>query len=121
MDNNTQTNTYDFKKLRSHQTFKSSNRLTLEISKEQYETLLANIKDDFNTTKEIAPNSKEPINEEFTYKLLDNNCVTWVIRKLSNIGIELIDETYTIPGNFMELLPTIKLIHSTFFKFQNID
>ncbi|TNH32162.1 hypothetical protein FDW48_08175, partial [Campylobacter helveticus] len=84
MDNNTQTNTYDFKKLRSHQTFKSSNRLTLEISKEQYETLLANIKDDFNTTKEIAPNSKEPINEEFTYKLLDNNCVTWVIRKLSN-------------------------------------
>ncbi|TNB60206.1 hypothetical protein FDW43_10140, partial [Campylobacter helveticus] len=120
MDNNTQTNTYDFKKLRSHQTFKSSNRLTLEISKEQYETLLQDIQKDYEMTKDIKPQSLKSINEEFTYKLLDNNCVTWVIRKLSNIGIELIDETYTIPGNFMELLPTIKLIHSTFFKFQNI-
>ena len=120
LDNNVNKNCYIIKKLRSSQTFYPSNRCTLEISQEQYETLLTNIKDDFNTTKEITPNSQKPINEEFTYKLLENNCVTWVIQKLSDIGIEVVDN-YKIPGNFLENFDTIKFFHSIFLKFQNID
>ena len=93
---------------------------------EQYETLLANIKDDFNTTKEITPNSQKPINEEFTYKLLENNCVTWVIQKLSDIGIEVINTGEWIPDapmvdDLKENFDTIKFFHSVFLKFQNID
>ncbi len=126
LDNNVDKNRYIIKKLRSPQTFKPSNRCTLEISEEQYETLLANIKADFEATKEITPNSKEPINEEFTYKLLENNCVTWVVKKLSDIGIEVINTDEWIPDfpildNLKENLNTIKSLHSIFLKFQNID
>lgn len=121
VDNNTQTNTYNIKRLRSTQTFKPSNRCTLEISQEQYETLLSNIKKDFETTREIKPQSLKPINEEFSYNLYANNCVHWVIKKLFDIGIEVIDETYTIPGNFMKCFPYFKFLHSIFLKFQNID
>ncbi|EON0958045.1 hypothetical protein, partial [Campylobacter jejuni] len=121
LDSNIDKNCYIIKKLRSPQAFKPSNRCTLELSKEQYEILLANIKNDFNTTKEITPNSKEPINEEFTYKLLENNCVTWVIQKLSDIGIELIDDEYKVPGNLIDIFGLIKSLHSIFLKFQNID
>ncbi|ELE3435779.1 hypothetical protein RC953_001832, partial [Campylobacter jejuni] len=117
LDSNIDKNCYIIKKLRSPQAFKPSNRCTLELSKEQYEILLANIKNDFNTTKEITPNSKEPINEEFTYKLLENNCVTWV----SDIGIELIDDEYKVPGNLIDIFGLIKSLHSIFLKFQNID
>ncbi|MCV3501664.1 hypothetical protein L8X52_08555 [Campylobacter lari] len=121
LDSNIDKNCYIIKKLRSPQTFKPSNRCTLELSKEQYESLLVNIKADFEATKEITPNSEKPINEEFTYKLLENNCVTWVIRKLSDIGIELIDDEYKVPGNLIDIFGLIKFLHSIFLKFQNID
>ncbi|MCR6577711.1 hypothetical protein [Campylobacter insulaenigrae] len=121
LDSNIDKNCYIIKKLRSPQTFKPSNRCTLELSKEQYESLLVNIKADFEATKEITPNSEKPINEEFTYKLLENNCVTWVIRKLSDIGIELIDDEYKVPGNLIDIFGLIKSLHSIFLKFQNID
>ena len=121
VDNNTKTNTYNEKKLRSTKTFSKTNRCVLEISKEQYNTLLKNIKRDFESTKDIRPKSLEPINEEFTYSIHRNNCVNWVIQKLSNIGIELIDENYIIPGNFMDIFSYIQKIHSTFLKFQSID
>ena len=126
LDNNVNKNCYIIKKLRSSQTFYPSNRCTLEISQEQYETLLTNIKDDFNTTKEITPNSQKPINEEFTYKLLENNCVTWVIQKLSDIGIEVINTGEWIPDapmvdDLKENFDLIKSLHSIFLKFQNID
>ncbi|MBF7048672.1 hypothetical protein IY972_01295, partial [Campylobacter volucris] len=126
LDNNIDKNCYIIKKLRSLQTFKPSNRCTLELSKEQYKSLLANIKADFEATKEITPNSEKPINEEFTYKLLENNCVTWVIQKLSDIGIEVINTDewildFPILDNLKENLNTIKSLHSIFLKFQNID
>ncbi|MFY4691537.1 hypothetical protein ACOTVD_10965 [Campylobacter jejuni] len=126
LDNNIDKNCYIIKKLRSSQTFKPSNRCTLELSKEQYESLLANIKNDFNTTKEITPKTQKPINEEFTYKLLENNCVTWLLNKLSDIGIEVINTDEWIPDfpildNLKENLNTIKSLHSIFLKFQNID
>ncbi|MFY4766894.1 hypothetical protein ACOTVC_08575 [Campylobacter sp. GB48] len=126
LDSNIDKNCYIIKKLRSPQTFKPSNRCTLELSKEQYESLLVNIKADFEATKEITPNSEKPINEEFTYKLLENNCVTWVIQRLSDIGIEVINTDEWIPDfpildNLKENLNTIKFLHSIFLKFQNID
>ncbi len=121
LDSNIDKNCYIIKKLRSPQTFKPSNRCTLELSKEQYESLLVNIKADFEATKEITPNSEKPINEEFTYKLLENNCVTWVIQKLSDIGIELIDDEYKVPRNLIDIFGLIKSLHSIFLKFQNID
>lgn len=119
MDNDVKTNTYKIKKLRSERTFK--NRCTLEVSKEQYEFLLDEIKKDFEATKDIRPQSLEPINEEFTYSIHSNNCVHWVIKKLLDIGIEIIDEDYTIPGNFMDCFSSIMSIHSIFLKFQSID
>ncbi|WP_394977563.1 hypothetical protein [uncultured Helicobacter sp.] len=119
VDNNVKTNTYKIKKLRSERTFK--NRCTLEVSKEQYEFLLDEIKKDFEATKDIRPQSLEPINEEFTYSIHSNNCVHWVIKKLLDIGIEIIDEDYTIPGNFIDCFSSIMSIHSIFLKFQSID
>lgn len=119
VDNNVKTNTYKIKKLRSERAFK--NRCTLEVSKEQYEFLLDEIKKDFEATKDIRPQSLEPINEEFTYSIHSNNCVHWVIKKLLDIGIEIIDEDYTIPGNFIDCFSSIMSIHSIFLKFQSID
>lgn len=121
LDNNVDKNRYIIKKLRSPQTFKPSNRCTLEISEEQYETLLANIKADFEATKEITPNSEKPINEEFTYKLLENNCVTWVVKKLSSIGIEVVNPVVKDPSGLLMATKLIQSIHSIFLKFQNID
>ncbi|XAK38387.1 hypothetical protein AAID93_03380 [Campylobacter coli] len=121
LGNNVDKNRYIIKKLRSPQTFKPSNRCTLEISEEQYETLLANIKADFEATKEITPNSEKPINEEFTYKLLENNCVTWVVKKLSSIGIEVVNPVVKDPSGLLMATKLIQSIHSIFLKFQNID
>lgn len=119
VDNNVKTNTYEIKKLRSEQTFK--NRCTLEVSQEQYETLLQDIKNDYEATKAITPKSEVGISGDLTYNVINNNCVTWVINKLSDIGIEIIDETYTIPGNFMETFFYLKFYNTTFRKFQKID
>ncbi|WP_185908706.1 hypothetical protein [Campylobacter troglodytis] len=121
VDNNVETNTYNVKKLRSTNTFSKTNRCVLEISKEQYNTLLGNIKKDFEATREVKPNTKKYVHYDLRYHITNNNCINWVIQKLSNIGIELIDEYYTIPGSLMDIFSHIQKIHSTFLKFQAID
>ena len=120
VDNDTKTNTYNVKKLRSTKTFSKTNRCVLEISKEQYTTLFKDIQHDVFQTSFIGSQGKMK-NENFIYDITNNNCVNWVIQKLSNIGIELIDEDYMIPGNFMDIFNYIQKIHSTFLKFQAID
>ena len=120
VDNDTKTNTYNVKKLRSTNTFSKTNRCVLEISKEQYTTLFKDIQHDVFQTSFIGSQGKMK-NENFIYDITNNNCVNWVIQKLSNIGIELIDEYYMIPGNFMDIFNYIQKIHSTFLKFQAID
>ena len=97
MDNNVKTNTYEIKKLRSEQTFK--NRCTLEVSQEQYEKLLQEIKNDYEATKTITPRSEVGISGDLTYNVLNNNCVTWVLNKLDSIGIEIIDNEEWLPDN----------------------
>lgn len=87
---------------------------------------MQNIKKDFETTREIKPQSPKAINEEFSYNLYTNNCVHWVIKKLFDIGIEVIDIKEWIPdapvlNDLKESFPTLKTLHSTFLKFQNID
>ncbi|KPH54760.1 hypothetical protein HPU229334_12470, partial [Helicobacter pullorum] len=119
VDNNVKTNTYEIKKLRSEQTFK--NRCTLEVSQEQYEKLLQDIKNDYEATKTITPKSEVGISGDLTYNVLNNNCVHWVLHKLDSIGIEIIDKTYRVPGNFMETFHCLKSYNTTFCKFQNID
>ncbi|MCX2683861.1 hypothetical protein OQH60_08325 [Campylobacter sp. MIT 21-1685] len=125
MDNDVKTNTYKIKKLRSNQTFK--NRCTLEVSQEQYDKLLQDIKNDYETTKAITPRSEASINDDFTYNVFNNNCTTWVLNKLDSIGIEVIDVKEWIPDNISardSLLSTfhyLKFYNNTFLKFQNID
>lgn len=116
---NKKTNIYDNAELRSNRTFFPSNRCTLEISKEQYETLFQSIQQDIIQTSFVGPQGVIK-NENFIYDIKNNNCVHWAIKKLLDIGIEIIDEDY-IPGNFMECFPSIMSIHSTFLKFQAID
>ncbi|ARJ56608.1 hypothetical protein [Campylobacter cuniculorum] len=120
LDNNVNKNCYIIKKLRSSQTFYPSNRCTLEISQEQYETLLANIKDDFNTTKEITPNSQKPINQNFNYHIKNNNCVHWLQKQLRMIGVNVFEQ-FNIPGSFMDIFDSIRETHNIFLKFQAID
>ncbi|MGX2973077.1 hypothetical protein [Helicobacter sp. T3_23-1059] len=121
VDPNPNTNSYVNWRIRSASTFSKTNRCVLEISKEQYNTLLENIKKDFEATKQVKPNTKSYVHYDLRYHITNNNCVNWVIKKLSNIGIELIDEDYIIPGNFMDIFNYIQKIHSTFLKFQSID
>lgn len=116
---NKEKNIYDEKKLRSEQTFK--NRCTLEVSQEQYEKLLQEIKNDYEATKTITPKSEVGISGDLTYNVLNNNCVHWVLHKLDSIGIEIIDKNYRVPGNFMETFPCLKSYNTTFCKFQSID
>ncbi|KRS46710.1 hypothetical protein [Campylobacter coli] len=125
MDNNVKTNTYEIKKLRSEQTFK--NRCTLEVSQEQYEKLLQEIKNDYEATKTITPRSEVGISGDLTYNVLNNNCVTWVLNKLDSIGIEIIDNEEWLPDNIsirdslLMKFPYLKFYNTTFLKFQNID
>ncbi|MCR2057625.1 hypothetical protein CHLV4088_09500, partial [Campylobacter helveticus] len=89
------------------------NRLTLEISKEQYETLLNEIKKDIEKTKDRNPNltqddsqmvSLETLKENLYYnsyplnKFPFHNCTTWVLNKLDFIGIEVIYTQEWIPN-----------------------
>lgn len=125
VDNNVKTNTYEIKKLRSEQTFK--NRCTLEVSQEQYEKLLQEIKNDYEATKTITPRSEVGISGDLTYNVLNNNCVTWVLNKLVSIGIEIIDHEEWLPDNIsirdslLMRFPYLKCYNTTFCKFQNID
>ena len=125
MDNNVKTNTYEIKKLRSEQTFK--NRCTLEISQEQYEKLLQEIKNDYEATKTITPKSEVGISGDLTYNVLNNNCVTWVLNKLDSIGIEIIDNEEWLPDNIstrdslLRKFHYLQYLYAVFRKFQSID
>ena len=125
MDNNVKTNTYEIKKLRSEQTFK--NRCTLEISQEQYEKLLQEIKNDYEATKTITPKSEVGISGDLTYNVLNNNCVTWVLNKLDSIGIEIIDNEEWLPDNIstrdslLQKFHYLQYLYAVFRKFQSID
>ena len=125
MDNNVKTNTYEIKKLRSEQTFK--NRCTLEISQEQYEKLLQEIKNDYEATKTITPKSEVGISGDLTYNVLNNNCVTWVLNKLDSIGIEIIDNEEWLPDNIstrdslLRKFHYLQYLYAVFRKFQKID
>ena len=125
MDNNVKTNTYEIKKLRSEQTFK--NRCTLEVSQEQYEKLLQEIKNDYEATKTITPRSEVGISGDLTYNVLNNNCVTWVLNKLDSIGIEIIDNEEWLPDNIsirdslLRKFHYLQYLYAVFRKFQSID
>ncbi|MGM9009670.1 hypothetical protein ACTFDX_07550, partial [Campylobacter jejuni] len=138
-DNNFQQYTYTDE--RPPSTFWQQNRCVLEVSQEQYETLLDFIKKDVEKTIKRTPSLKqndsylkniEILKENLYYnsnpinKYPYHNCVTWVIQKLSDIGIEVINTDEWIPDfpildNLKENLNTIKSLHSIFLKFQNID
>lgn len=120
MDNNTDENRYIVKKLRSSNTFNPSNRCILELSQEQYETLLQNIHKDYQITIEVKPQTKQYKNDEYRYHITQNNCVHWVQKQLRMIGIEVF-EKFDIPGSFMDIFDSIREVHSIFLQFQHID
>lgn len=126
---------------RPSSTFWQQNRCVLEISQEQYEVLLNEIKKEAEKTKNRNPNLQkddskminlESIRENLYYNSYPfnsfpiHNCTTWLLNKLSDIGIEVINIDEWIPDfpildNLKENLNTIKSLHSIFLKFQNID
>ncbi len=144
-DNNFQQYTYTDE--RPPSTFWQQNRCVLEVSQEQYEVLLNEIKKEVEKTKDRNPNlqkddskmiSLETLRKNLYYNSMPigvngykifphiHNCVTWVVKKLSDIGIEVINTDEWIPDfpildNLKENLNTIKSLHSIFLKFQNID
>ncbi|KPH54996.1 hypothetical protein HPU229334_11145, partial [Helicobacter pullorum] len=118
------TNSYVDWKIRSKETF--SNRCVLEISQEQYQTLLQSIQDDVYETSFVGSQG-EIKNEKFIYDITNNNCVTWVLNKLDSIGIEIIDNEEWLPDNIsirdslLMKFPYLKFYNTTFCKFQSID
>ncbi|GAB0174020.1 hypothetical protein NHP164001_20430 [Helicobacter trogontum] len=117
---NKKTNIYDNAELRSNQTFSPSNRCILEISQEQYETLLQNIHKDYQITIDIKPQTKQYKNYDYRYDITRNNCVHWVQKHLSLIGVEVFEQ-FNIPGSFMDIFDSIREVHSIFLQFQAID
>ncbi|WP_245945904.1 hypothetical protein [Helicobacter didelphidarum] len=113
-------NIYDNAKLRSSNTFNPSNRCILEISQEQYETLLQNIHKDYQITIDIKPQTKQYKNSDYRYDITRNNCVHWVQKHLSLIGVEIFEQ-FDIPGSFMDIFDSIREVHSIFLQFQAID
>lgn len=75
------------KSLEAQNTFNPSNRCILEISQEQYETLLQNIHKDYQITIDIKPQTKQYKNYDYRYDITRNNCVHWVQKHLSLIGV----------------------------------
>ena len=123
---NSEDNRYIRKKLRSSNTFLSSNRCVLEISQEQYQTLFQSIQNDVYETSFVGSQG-EIKNEKFIYDITNNNCVTWVLNKLDSIGIEIIDNEEWLPDNIsirdslLMNFPSLKFYNTTFLKFQKID
>ena len=122
---NQKTNIYDNTELRSNQTFSTSNRCTLKLSKEQYETLFQSIQQDIHQTSLVGPQGIIK-NENFIYDIKNNNCTTWVLHKLDSIGIEVMDLKEWIPDipildDLKELFPYFKFCNNVFLKFQAID
>ena len=104
---NENTKHYDYI-LRDKDTFREYNRCVFEVSQEQYEVLLNEIKKEVEKTKDRNPNlqkddskmvSLETLKENLYYNSMSNflnstplhNCTTWVLHKLDSIGIEVID------------------------------
>lgn len=132
---------------RSPSTFNKSNRCVFEVSQEQYEFLLDEIKKEVAQTSNRNPNlqqdnskmiSLETLKENLYYNstplrwagnietLPLHNCTTWVLHKLDSIGIEVFNIKEWIPDipvfkDLKELFPYLKFCNTTFLKFQAID
>ena len=123
---NSEDNRYIRKKLRSSNTFLSSNRCVLEISQEQYQTLFQSIQNDVYETSFVGSQG-EIKNEKFIYDITNNNCVTWVLNKLDSIGIEIIDNEEWLPDNIstrdslLQKFHYLQYLYAVFRKFQSID
>jgi hypothetical protein len=140
---------YDYA-LRDKSTFDKSNRCVFEVSQEQYEFLLDEIKKEVAQTSNRNPNlqqdnskmiSLETLKENLYYNSMPfdtslslppikalplHNCTTWVLHKLDSIGIEVFNIKEWIPDipvfkDLKELFPYLKFCNSTFLKFQAID
>ena len=132
---------------RSPSTFNKSNRCVFEISQEQYEFLLDEIKKEVAQTSNRNPTlqqddskmiSLEVLKENLYYNSTPirwagsietpplHNCTTWVLHKLDSIGIEVFNIKEWIPDipifdDLKELFPYLKFCNTTFLKFQAID
>lgn len=131
---------YDYT-LRSKNAFREYNRCTLEVSQEQYEFLLNEIKKEVTQTRSRNPHlekddskmaSLETLKENLYYnsyplnKYPFHNCTTWVLHKLDSIGIETFNIKEWIPDapifdDLKELFPYLKFCNNVFLKFQSID
>ena len=78
---NKEKNVYDGERLRSKQTFLASNRCVFEVSQEQYQKLLGDIRKDFSLTANIKPLTQQYVDYSLRYDIKTNNCVTWVLNK----------------------------------------
>lgn len=109
---------YRIQQIRSKETFQL--RCILEVSKEQYNIILAKIRNELITTKNITPISSLNKNKELSYSLLLQNCVHWVQKHLEYIGVELLVQQ-RIPSFFSNNFEHITTINKVFLQFQNVD
>lgn len=124
---NKEKNVYDGERLRSKQTFLASNRCVFEVSQEQYQKLLGDIRKDFSLTANIKPLTQQYVDYSLRYDIKTNNCVTWVLNKLDSIGIEIIDNEEWLPDNIsmrdslLQKFHYLQYLYAVFRKFQSID
>lgn len=124
---NKEKNVYDGERLRSKQTFLASNRCVFEVSQEQYQKLLGDIRKDFSLTANIKPLTQQYVDYSLRYDIKTNNCVTWVLNKLDSIGIEIIDSKEWLPDNIstrdslLRKFHYLQYLYAVFRKFQKID
>ena len=109
---------YSIKNIRGDKTF--SNRCVLEVSQEQYDLLLINIKKDILLTKDVSPLSAINHTDRLSYNLLSQNCSLWVYYQLEQVGIECIYRE-NIPDYISLYYPYIKHINRIYNKFASID
>lgn len=112
--------------MRSKQAFSASNRCIFEVSQEQYEQLLKDIRQDLSLTADIKPLTQQYVDYHLRYDIKNNDCVTWVLHKLDSIGIEVMDLKEWIPDipifdDLKELFPYFQFYNNVFLKFQAID
>ena len=124
---NKEKNIYDEERLRSKQTFSTSNRCVFEVSQEQYQKLLGDIHKDFSLTADIKPLTQQYVDYSLRYDIKTNNCVTWVLNKLDSIGIEIIDNEEWLPDNIstrdslLRKFHYLQYLYAVFRKFQKIE
>lgn len=81
---------------------------------------MQNIHKDYQITIDIKPQTKQYKNYDYRYDITRNNCVHWVQKHLSLIGVEVFEQ-FNIPGSFMDIFDSIREVHSIFLQFQAID